>query len=378
MTITDPGSAIDDADAAIDADLAEMELVDQAPATDGEVVDIASTPCTEEEARALIKKAVTAANTFYEAVGELLSRKGHVALGYDSPRQMLSRELAGMLQNPRTGEPISDTHLRRMTRVAWLAWSIAQSTGIDMSMLHITERQVRSISAASAGADDTDLIDDIKDRLTELKPTGPEQINDIITDRLETYEERTARKEQQASVPAHADNDDDDDEAGAPSGGPSGGGSPRDGRASRPRADSTDDGDVDMDDDGIDDVPAEAPVPAPPAPKPSVTSIFDTAMPEGAVEVSDFDVSSALVHMRSAADVRRAMHDAVRILELLPEIAKIEKSVPHVIDAVDDDDLDAIRKELTGTEAATKWATKTLAVIAEALEEVDTRIDEAV
>lgn len=376
MTITDPGTAIDDADAAIDADLAEMALVDQAPAaTDGEVVDIASTPCTAEEARELIGKAVTAANDFYEAVGELLSRKGHVALGYDSPRQMLSRELAGMLHNPRTGQPLSDTHLRRMTRVAWLAWSIAQSTGIDMSQLHITERQVRSISAASAGADDTDLIEDIKDRLTELDPKGPDQVNDIIGDALESFEERAARKEQQQAGPPDR-GDDVDDGSTRPSGGTSDGGSAREGQASRPRADSVEDED-DLDD-GIDDVPAEAPSSAPPAPKPSVTSIFDTAMPEGATEVSDFDVSSALVHMRTAADVRRAMHDAVRILEMLPAIAKIEKTVPHVIDAVDDDDLDAIRKELTGTEAATKWATKTLAVIAEALEEVDTRIDEAV
>ena len=36
--------------------------------------------------------------------------------------------------------------------VAWLAWSIAQNTGVDMSELKISERAVRSISAAAATA----------------------------------------------------------------------------------------------------------------------------------------------------------------------------------------------------------------------------------
>lgn len=366
MTITD-------ADEAIDADLEEMQLVDQSPATEGTVVDIGSTPCTADEARALIGKAASAANDFYEAVGELLSRKGYLALGYDSPRQMLSRELAGVLTNPRTGKPLSDTHLRRMTRVAWLAWSIAQTTGIDMSQLQITERQVRSISAASAGVDDLDLIEDINGRLMEVGANGPDQVNEIVENAISTYVERQS----------HPDPD-EDDEADLEGPTPRGGSNPSDGAASssdqnsKPGAKATPGGGGDDDyEEGEDDVPADRP-PAPPAPKPSVTSLFDTEMPDSVPVVSDFDVSSALVHMRTAADVRRVMQDAVRILDLLPTIAKIEKTVPHVIDAIDDDDLDALRNELVGTERATKWATQTLDVITAALTEVDIRIDEAI
>lgn len=370
MTITD-------ADAAIDADLADLQLVDAAPAAEGPVVDVASTPCSAEEARTLIGRAMTAANDFYAAIGELLSRNGHVALGYDSPRQMLSQELSGMLTNPRTKQPLSDTHLRRMTRVAWLAWSISQATGIDVNDLEIPERQLRAISAASAGTDDADVIEDISDRLSESGVREPGEVNNVIREQLSTYPERAAK----GAVGSKRDDGAEQDDAGRGVDSP---GQPHSGSGGADRSGSSPGGAADAsrdyEDESGDDGPADAPLtaPDPPKPPPSVTSFFDTAVPDGVPTVSDLDVSSALTHMRTAADIRRAMLDAVRILELLPAIAKIEKSVPHVIDAIDDDDLDAIRKELTGTETATKWATTTLAVIAEALEEVDTRIDEAI
>lgn len=383
MTITD-------ADAAIDAEIDAIDqLVDKAPAVtshdEGTIVDAASSPCNAEEARALIRRAITASTDFYDAIDELLTRQGHVALGYDSPRQMLSRELAGMLTNPRTGKPVSDTHLRRMTRVAWLAWSIAQTTDIDMSKLSLTERSVRSISAAAAGVNDVDLIDEIHTRLTEVGAEGPDQVNEIVHDVLANFEEGQATKDrepQKKPAPATPDDDYDDlddDAGGGPSRAPgagTGGQPPEQGGRGRP--DPTSGNHDEPDDTDLATGPgAEAETPTPPAP-PSVTSLFDTAMPAGIEPASDYDVSSVLTHMRSAADVRRAMTEAVRILNLMPEITKIQKSVPHVIDAIDDDDLDAIREELTGTEKSVKWATKTLEVIAAAIEEVDVRIDEAI
>lgn len=369
-------TAIADADAAIDAELDKIELV--SPATAGEVVDPAHTPCTRAEAQSLIARAVTAANDFYVAIAELLSRDGHVALGYDSPRQMMARELSGMLVNPRTGKPVSETHLRRMTRVAWLAWSIAQNTGIDMDKLHITERDVRSISAASAGDDDRDLIEDITARLAETAEESPDKVSEIISESLSTYEERKARGATGAR--------------GADTGGRSGMGTDGAGGYQRAGGDYLDDDDSDDYEPGArnSEQPAtdsdtareedsgQSPAPAP-SPAASVASIFDTALPEGVeAGLSDLDVNSALAHLRTAADVRRVMHDITAIHALMPEITKIAKQVPHIIDAIDDDELAALENELRSTDAAVEWAAQSRQVIVDALTEVDTRYREAI
>lgn len=365
-------STIADADAAIDDELDQIELVQAAP--NAEVVSAADTPCTAEEARALIRRAVNAANEFYSAIAELLSRQGHTALGYDSPRQMIARELSGMLVNPRTGKPVSDTHLRRMTRVAWLAWSIAQNTGIDMDQLQISERDVRSISAASAGPDDSDLIDDINARLAEVSTDAPDEVNDIIAESLSSFEQRKAAGE----IGSRGSAGEPETSAGT-SGQP---------QEQAPRASDEPDGAVGAGVDEHDQVPVQVDpavsgddkLPAAPAPKTpaaSVASIFDTELPEG-VEgtVSDTAIESALAHMRTAADVRRVMADITRIYQLLPTLTEIKDKVPHIVDAVDDDDLAALTEQIRSTDQAVDWAATARTVLAEALHEVDVRNEE--
>ncbi|MFC0313596.1 hypothetical protein ACFQNE_02970 [Gordonia phosphorivorans] len=372
-------TSISEADAAIDAELDGLELVSAGAAPVGDIVDAADTPCTADEARALIRRAVNAANDFYSAIAELLSRQGHAALGYDSPRQMISQELSGMLVNPRTGKPVSDTHLRRMTRVAWLAWSIAQNTGVDMSELKISERAVRSISAAAAGLDDVDLIDDITARMAEIGPDGPDEVNDIINGALTSYNER--REQDVDNDPDLDDGSGEGGEQAAAGRRPAGGGG-GDGAGFHADAGGAGGVETEPDSDGHGDGEAAAPAdaqPAAPRPAASLTEIFDTGLPDGVeASVSDSEVYSVLSHMRTAADVRRVLADITRIHALLPEITKIRKQVPHIIDAIDDDELAAIETELRSTDSAVEWAAEARQVISDGLEEVQIRLDEAI
>lgn len=70
--------------------------------------------------------------------------------------------------------------------------------------------------------------------------------------------------------------------------------------------------------------------------------------------------------MRTASDLRRVMHDIGRIYELLPAIVDIQSGVPHVVDAIDDDELAAFKSELFGRDEAMTWVEQARTTIATA------------
>ena len=399
-----------DADAEIDAAVDEVEATDSAAGAalvnsttvHGEVAEHSTTPCSADEARQLIATAIAAANTFQETISTLLSRKAHVALGYTTPSEMILRELSGSVINPRTKKPITNTHLRRMTRVAMLLWHVADNTGLDVTELSVPEYAVRSVATSEAGVGDMELVDVITQRIDELKATGPDEVSKIIIDCARDYPaakakaaaEAAAREAEKDSVSTGSaeesadqagaraddvddDDLDDDDEAGVdaenarPKGtnlAASAGGGPTEpapaaGKDERPAPSDSDDSD---------------PAPAPEAPI-SVTSVFDTEIPEGLdVSVSDFETSRALEHMRTAVDVRRVVNDINRIFELLPTLTEIRNKVPHIIDSFDDPELDALKAELETSDSAVDFAAQARTVIADALSEVQLRYDEAI
>lgn len=398
-----------DADAEIDAAVDEVEATGSAAGAalvnsttvHGEVAEHSTTPCSADEARQLIATAIAAANTFQETISTLLSRKAHVALGYTTPSEMILRELSGSVVNPRTKKPITNTHLRRMTRVAMLLWHVADNTGLDVTELSVPEYAVRSVATSEAGVGDRELVDVITQRIDELKATGPDEVSKIIIDCARDYPAAKAKAAAEAAAREaemdsgstgsaeespgrpedYVDVDDDeldgDDEAGVvgerdrPKGtnlAASAGGGPTEPAAAaekdeRPAPSDSDDSD---------------PAPAPEAPI-SVTSVFDTEIPEGLdVSVSDFETSKALEHMRTAVDVRRVVNDINRIFELLPTLIEIRNRVPHIIDSFDDPELDALKAELEISDSAVEFAAQARTVIADALSEVQLRYDEAI
>ncbi|NLE82745.1 MAG: hypothetical protein GX610_24860, partial [Rhodococcus sp.] len=185
-------SVSDEIDAAVAAAVGDIDVLDP---------DIRSAdegPCSPEEARALIGKAIDAADTFQSTMRELFRRRAHEALGYPTPREMLLGEFKGSLINPRTGAPYGDSHVHRMARVAWLTWAVAERTGIDMTELDIPERPLREISQGVDRVGDRDLVDRIADRVEEVsrgKRATADDVSGVIDDVVNEAAGRTPRRE---------------------------------------------------------------------------------------------------------------------------------------------------------------------------------------
>ena len=394
--------SIDAADAAIDAAVdtlpaADVEYADtasapsnsaDAEAVNGEIASPKDTPCNPDEARALIRKAITAANDFQSAVGELLARRAHIALGYDTPSRMIVHEFSGNLINPRTNKPITDNYLHRMARVAMLLWHVADVTGYQIGDLSLSEHALRQVSQASGGVNDVDLNDEIRARLQQFDtPPTVAQVDEVVLGTIHDFAARGKNPPEPEPATASADVDDDaggDQPVGGDSPGGAGGGPQP--AATPTTTDDTDDlDDVQADGPSITlestpaDVAADGQSAEPSVPTPSVSGAFDIALPDDfAAQISDLDMTSALQHVRTAADVRRVLRDIGRIYELLPKIVDVKKQVPHIVDAIEDAELDALRAELDTTSEAVDWAEQARAVIAEALSEVQIRYDETI
>lgn len=389
-----------DADAEIDATVDEVEATGSAAGAalanstvGGEIAEHSTTPCSPDEARALIATAISAANTFQETITELLSRQAHLALGYTTPSEMILRELSGSVVNPRTKRPMTNTHLRRMTRIAMLLWNVADITGLDAAELSVPEYTLRSVATSEAGVGDMELVDVINQRIQELKATAPDEISQIIVDCARNYPEAKAAAAEAAkqkeldpaepsseNPPTTYDVDDDDyddgDDEGAEDVRPKGGNLAASAGGASDAAAATDQGSRTPQRDTTDGSTSDSPPPEPPI---SVSSVFDTEIPEGLdVSVSDFETGKALEHMRTAIDVRRVINDINQIFALLPTLTEIRNKVPQIIDSFDDPELTALQDEFETSDRAIEFAAQARTVIADALTEVQTRFDEAV
>ncbi len=383
--------SIDAADAAIDAAVDNLTTAtseaggepENLPATDGAVDGVvtrsADAPCSAEEARELIQKAITAANSFQSAVGELLARDAHIALGYASGREMIVREFSGTVINPRTNKPITDNYLHRMARVAMLLWHVADITGHDAADLRLPEHALRQVSRADGGVNDVDTIDLVSERLQQLDNPSADEVNDVLEDTVRDMGRRNKNPEPVDSVPD--DDTTDDSHEGEPSGGRPTDRADRPNPTAHPRDNSAadNDGGFESDDASGGDAADRSDSDSPSGPAPSVAGAFDIALPDDFdAQISELDTASALQHMRKAGDVRRVLRDIQRIYELLPTLVEVKKQVPHIIDAIEDAELDALKAELDGADNSVDWAAQARAVIVDALGEVRIRYDEAI
>lgn len=353
---------VDDALAAAMGTAAADELVSDIP----DVQEPGSGPCSPEEARELIDKAATAADTFASTMRELFRRKAHEALGYATPREMLLGEFKGSLINPSTGNPYSDAHVHRMARVAWLTWAIAERTGVDMADLEIPEKTLREIPAGVDG--DRDVVDKIATRTAELADNGPASADDVsgVIDRV--MNEESGRTPPPSHAHPGADGRADTSAGDEFSAGGSGDAAP--GGASPQRHDydgysTTADADADSDADG----PGASAVPAG-SDGAAVDAFGGAPDPLAATSSSGMDMQAAMAALREHGDFTRVLQDINAIGEQLPTVTAVRDKLPGFLDAVDDDELHSFRSQLVE-------AKDFITIAVEAKEALDAVIDEA-
>jgi hypothetical protein len=328
-------------------------------------------PCSREEAQQLIAQAIQAADTFQTVMMELFSRKAHVALGYSTPREMLLSEFKDTIINPGTGRPYSDSHLHRMARVAWLAWAIAERTGVDMTELRIPERPLREISSGYGGSKDRDLVDEIERRVADVaadQDAAPDLVDSIINDVLNEASGRAPRPERDPdSIPPSAPDGDFDSIQGE---GEFGGRS-----ASTRTSKSVGDDHGDFDDDGGDGDGAGAVAAFTGADRNAGEPALPPLPPAGAT--SGLNMSAALKSLRESGDFTRTLQEVISIGERLPNVIDVEAKLPEFLDAIDDSELQSFKALLERGRTLIEFAESATMAIDKIIEETDNRLDEA-
>ncbi|KIM16465.1 hypothetical protein QV65_13825 [Rhodococcus erythropolis] len=109
----------------------EVDTID-----DRDVVDPNAGPCTEEEARQLVREVAEAAVRFEDAMQQIFRRRAWEPLGYDNPQDLILGEFKdGGLTNPRTGKPYGRARIYRMARTARFFHEVASRAGVDATGL---------------------------------------------------------------------------------------------------------------------------------------------------------------------------------------------------------------------------------------------------
>ncbi|MBM4568976.1 hypothetical protein GS489_06730 [Rhodococcus hoagii] len=366
-------SVTDDIDAAVAAAAGGLDILEADVRAPGEG------PCSPDEARALISKAIDAADTFQSTMRELFRRRAHEALGYPTPREMLLGEFKGSLINPRTGAPYGDSHVHRMARVAWLTWAVAERTGVDMTELDIPERPLREISPGVDRAGDRDLVDQIADRVEEVargKHATADDVSSVIDDVINEAAGRKPRPEP----------DPDDVRPAAPDGAFDSiqGEGENGGRAVSPRnTGSKDDFDEDYE-------PAES---TPRTPASGRTDHAGTGgaaadafgdpndfalppTPPGMLDGALLDMGAAMAALREHGDFVRNLEDINAIGERLPTVTAVRDKLPNFLDSVDDTELHSFRQQLAAAKDFLDNAIEAKRALDAVLEETDFRIDD--
>lgn len=138
---------------------------------ENEIVDPSEGPCTEDEARALVREAAEAAVRFEDAMRTIFRRKAWEPLGYKNPQDLILGEFKdGGLVNPRTGKPYGRAHIYRMARTALFLHEVASRTGVDATELDIAEKALRA--ARENKVDDVTMLAHIEERVITASEDG--------------------------------------------------------------------------------------------------------------------------------------------------------------------------------------------------------------
>lgn len=152
---------------------------------DHDVVDQNAGPCTEEEARELVREVAEAAVRFEDAMQQIFRRRAWEPLGYANPQDMILGEFKdGGLINPRTGKPYGRAHIYRMARTALFLHEVATRTGVDATELDVAEKALRA--ARENGVDDVTMLTQIEDRVIAAADSGEQPDGDAVQEIVES------------------------------------------------------------------------------------------------------------------------------------------------------------------------------------------------
>ncbi|WP_326603439.1 hypothetical protein [Rhodococcus sp. PD04] len=152
---------------------------------DHDVVDPNAGPCTEEEARELVREVAEAAVRFEDAMQQIFRRRAWEPLGYDNPQDLILGEFKdGGLINPRTGKPYGRAHIYRMARTALFLHEVSSRTGVDATELDVAEKALRA--ARENGVDDVTMLTQIENRVIAATESGEQPDGEAVQEIVES------------------------------------------------------------------------------------------------------------------------------------------------------------------------------------------------
>lgn len=102
-------------------------------------------PCSEDEARALVKRARKTLTSLHDTFAEIISRRAWVALGYENPTTFWLTEFADEKIDGAHGGGYSRVHLARTARVLGLLFGLHELIGDEALAISVSERSLRAI-----------------------------------------------------------------------------------------------------------------------------------------------------------------------------------------------------------------------------------------
>ncbi len=306
---------------------------------DHDVVDPNAGPCTEKEARELVREVAEAAVRFEDAMQQIFRRRAWEPLGYDNPQDLILGEFKdGGLINPRTGKPYGRAHIYRMARTALFLHEVSSRTGVDATELDVAEKALRA--ARENGVDDVTMLTQIENRVIAAADSGEQPDSEAVQEIVESVIAEAAGR---APAPPAAEATPSTDFAGAPD---------TDGPAPAPQVPSGADGDVPAASEGDD--PTDWPNTDPHHERDTgidvnVDDPFGAfgAQPTGSM-APDGGQSWAETLARTDDFIR--FTDTLRLINemgrKLPEVSQVAEKLPEFLDACDDSELTAFSEAL--------------------------------
>lgn len=306
---------------------------------DHDVVDQNAGPCTEEEARELVREVAEAAVRFEDAMQQIFRRRAWEPLGYDNPQDLILGEFKdGGLTNPRTGKPYGRAHIYRMARTALFLHEVASRTGVDATELDVAEKALRA--ARENGVDDVTMLTQIENRVIEAAENGEQPDGDAVQEIVDSVIAESAGR---APAPSEATANEPAAASASPVAGPETSASAP--ASTGPAAATADDGDDPTDwpnadphherDTTSDDVNMDDPFGG------FGAQAAGSMAPDGGVSWAE--ALGAADDFIRFTDTLRLINDIGR---KLPEVSQVRDKLPEFLDACDDSELNAFSEAL--------------------------------
>lgn len=310
---------------------------------DHDVVDPNAGPCTEEEARELVREVAEAAVRFEDAMQQIFRRRAWEPLGYDNPQDLILGEFKdGGLINPRTGKPYGRAHIYRMARTALFLHEVSSRTGVDATELDVAEKALRA--ARENGVDDVTMLTQIENRVIAATESGEQPDGEAVQGIVESVIAEAAGRKPPGDAVGDADSAVHSARAGEMDG--------------PPAALSAESGDQLSDvpnHPGSGDDPTDWPNSDPHHERDTASDTVNVDDPFGGFGAQSAgsmapDGGVSWAEALAGADDFIRFTDTLRLINdmgrKLPEVSEVAEKLPEFLDACDDSELTAFSEQL--------------------------------